>query len=269
MITVAIPFYNAEKFLAKAIDSVLNQTYKDFELILLDDGSTDSSLNIAEKYAKLDGRIKVYSDGFNKNLGYRLNQIPALVKTEYLARMDADDVMHPMKLEKQLEILEKRDDIDVLGTNAFTINSDNKVVGIRMQPSQDIVKVKSFIHPTIMARTQWFLDNPYDVDAVRMEDAELWFRTSHRYSFYVTKEPLFFYREFGCDYYKKYFATYKSRKYILNKYKNNKTWRDFFIKMLIKSYVYCFFNLISQEQFLINRRNEVLLNKKKEISDLL
>src|SRR5690606_21713898 len=107
MVTIAIPFYNGEKYLELAIQSALAQTYTGWKLILLDDGSTDNSLAIANEYKKKDARIKVYSDGQNKNLGYRLNQIPELVDTKYLARMDADDIMHPKRIETQLRILEE------------------------------------------------------------------------------------------------------------------------------------------------------------------
>ena len=122
MITVAIPFYNAQNFLADSIESVLNQTYKEWQLILIDDGSKDKSLEIAKQYAQNDNRILVISDGDNKNLGSRLNQIAKLAKTRYLARMDADDIMHPQRLQRQFEILENNPNIDVLGTNAYVID---------------------------------------------------------------------------------------------------------------------------------------------------
>ena len=104
-VTIAIPFYNAEKYLAQAIDSVVWQTYHNWELLLIDDGSTDRSLEIAKEYVLKDKRIKIFSDGDNKNLGYRLNQIPNLVDTLYLARMDADDLMDADRLKIQLDYL--------------------------------------------------------------------------------------------------------------------------------------------------------------------
>ena len=123
-LTVAIPIYNAERFLDEAIQSVLAQTYKDFELWLVDDGSTDNSMKIAEKYLK-DSRVKVFSDGKNLQLSIRLNKIAQEVQTEYLMRMDSDDMMHPQKIEKQMAVLEAHPEIDVLGTNAFSIDENN------------------------------------------------------------------------------------------------------------------------------------------------
>lgn len=266
MITIAIPFFNGEKYLELAIQSVLAQTYKDWKLILIDDGSTDSSLEIANKYAKTDARITVYSDGENKNLGYRLNQIPSLVNTKYLARMDADDIMHPKRIEKQLEILEANPEIDVLGTNAYSINEHNEVEGIRLAvdlENPEVIDCKSFIHPTIMAKTEWFRNNPYDVQAVRIEDFELWYRTREFSTFKVLTEPLFFYREFGDNYYKKYSHALKSKDYILSKHsKNVDFWKKYFNDKFIKSKVYRLFDIFGLEKVLINKRNVIRFNKK-------
>lgn len=269
-VTIAIPFYNAEKYLTEAIDSVLWQTYTDWKLILLDDGSTDNSLAIAKTYAQSDSRITVISDGQNKNLGYRLNQIPSLVTTEYLARMDADDIMHPQRIEKQLNILITHPEIDVLGTNAYTINEKNEVDGLRQEYSlnQPLKKVKGFIHPTIMAKTEWFRNNPYDVKAVRIEDAELWYRTNQSSNFMMLMEPLFFYREFGGEYYKKYFKANEAKSYILNKYNSNEDWKLFFRNNILKGCIYYLYNIFGVEKILIKKRNFSIVNY-KSISDLL
>lgn len=271
MVTIAIPFYNAEQFLSLAIDSVIAQTYSNWQLLLIDDGSKDNSLKIAQKYAQEDNRIRVFSDGENKNLGFRLNQIPSLVNTKYLARMDADDIMHPKRIQRQIEILEKYTDIDVLGTNAYTIDKDNIVIGLRHKVinSKQLQRVKGFIHPTIMAKTEWFKNNPYDIDAVRMEDAELWYRTYKKYKFVSLSEPLFFYREIGNNYYKKYFLANTSKQYILKKYPNNSFWKKYFFHTTIKGIIYRCFNLLRIEQILVNRRNEILFKEKKHLEKYL
>lgn len=258
IVTIAIPFYNAEKYLTEAIDSVLWQTYSNWELLLIDDGSTDRSLKIANEYATKDDRINVISDGQNKNLGYRLNQIPTLVDTEYLARMDADDIMHPQRIEKQLQLLLDNPEIDVLGTNSYTINEKGDVVGVRfkIETDQNLITVESFIHPTIMAKTQWFRNNPYDVQAVRVEDLELWYRTKKKADFKMLLEPLLFYREFGKDYYKKYFKANEAKDYLLKKYPNDKFWRQYFEKNIYKGLIYKCLNLFKLERILIDKRNE-------------
>ena len=100
LVTIGIPFYNASQFLEYAIKSVINQTYTNWELILVDDGSTDDSLSIARSFN--DQRIKILSDGVNKGLVSRLNEIILNSRGSYIARMDADDIMHFERIEKQI-----------------------------------------------------------------------------------------------------------------------------------------------------------------------
>lgn len=257
MVTIGLPFYNAEKYLALAIESVLQQTYTDWELLLLDDGSTDDSLSIAQSYAQKDSRIKVISDGKNKNLAARLNELPSLAQGLYLARMDADDIMHPARIERQLAVLGTHPEIDVLGTNAYIINDENAVIGTRypLTTENTLTRVKSFIHPTIIAKKQWFLENPYDTKALRMEDAELWYRTFSKYHFVRLNEPLLFYREVGNNYYKKYFLAQQSKAYIFSKYSNESYWKQYFRANFLKGIVYRIAHIFGMEQWLVNRRN--------------
>lgn len=257
MVTIGLPFYNAEKYLALAIESVLQQTYTDWELLLLDDGSTDNSLSIAQSYAQKDSRIKVISDGKNKNLAARLNELPSLAQGLYLARMDADDIMHPARIERQLAVLGTHPEIDVLGTNAYIINDENAVIGTRypLTPENTLTRVKSFIHPTIIAKKQWFLANPYDTKALRMEDAELWYCTFSKYHFVRLNEPLLFYREVGNNYYKKYFLAQQSKAYIFSKYPNESYWKQYFKTNFLKGIVYRIAHIFGMEQWLVNRRN--------------
>ena len=257
MVTIGLPFYNAEKYLALAIESVLQQTYTDWELLLLDDGSTDNSLSIAQSYAQKDSRIKVISDGKNKNLATRLNELPSLAQGLYLARMDADDIMLPARIERQLAVLKAHPEIDVLGTNAYIINDENAVTSTRypLTPKNTLTRVKSFIHPTIIAKKQWFLENPYDTKALRMEDAELWYRTHSKYHFVRLNEPLLFYREVGNNYYKKYFLAQQSKAYIFNKYPDEGYWKQYFRANFLKGIVYRIAHIFGMEQWLVNRRN--------------
>ena len=257
MVTIGLPFYNAEKYLALAIESVQAQTYTDWDLLLLDDGSTDNSLSIAQSYAQKDSRIKVISDGKNKNLATRLNELPSLAQGLYLARMDADDIMHSARIERQLAVLETHPEIDVLGTNAYIINDENVVTRTRypLTPENTLTRVKSFIHPTIIAKKQWFLENPYDTKALRIEDAELWYRTHSKYHFVRLNEPLLFYREVGNNYYKKYFLAQQSKAYIFNKYPNEGYWKQYFRSNFLKGIVYRIAHIFGMEQWLVNRRN--------------
>ena len=271
LVTIGLSVYNAEKYLYLAISSVLKQTYVNFEFIIIDDGSTDSSVEIIKSFK--DDRILFISDGMNKGLPFRLNQIVELAKGDYVARMDADDIMHPKRIEKQLEILQVNPEIDVLGTNAYSINEHNEVEGIRLAVDLEnpvVIDCKSFIHPTIMAKTEWFRNNPYDVQAVRIEDFELWYRTREFSTFKVLTEPLFFYREFGDNYYKKYSLALKSKDYILSKHsKNVDFWKKYFKDKFIKSKVYRLFDIFGLEKILINERNSMKFKKNENYTNFL
>jgi len=260
LITIGLPVYNADIYLYDTIESILNQSFSDFQLLIIDDGSNDNSIKIIKSFS--DSRIELIQDGQNKGLSYRLNQIAKLSKTKYIARMDADDIMHPQKIEKQIEIMESHPEIDVLGTNAYSINEINMVEGIRLSFSNNEVlrKVNSFIHPTIIARKEWFINNPYDENAIRIEDAELWNRTSNKYNFQILVEPLFFYREFGNDYYIKYFKGFDAIFYALKKHNYEIKFIKFFLKYYIAGFVYFLYNLIGKEYVLVRKRNAIRLN---------
>jgi glycosyltransferase involved in cell wall biosynthesis len=200
-ITVGIPFHNCESTLVDAIRSVFAQTIDEWELILVDDGSSDKSLEIALSIT--DSRVRVIHDGSRKFLSHRLNQIADSATGVYLARMDADDMMHPDRLRQQIEFLDANKSIDVVGTCVITIDEKNRPLGKRglRPPALDALSVLRYTlldHPTITARREWFLNNQYDeVDPrlIRCEDRELWCRTYLTSTFARLTQPLLFYRE--------------------------------------------------------------------------
>ena len=126
MITVGIPIYNAAAYLSDSIKSVLMQTFQDFELILVDDGSSDNSLKIAREFAAKDDRIRIIADGENKKLPARLNQIVREAKYDFIARMDADDLMDPNRLARQFEVIQKSN-IDLVTTGMYSIGKNNEI----------------------------------------------------------------------------------------------------------------------------------------------
>lgn len=199
-VSVGIPFYNNQKTLAEAIRSVFAQTWQDWELILVDDGSSDRSIDIAKSIE--DPRVRVIQDGENQGLASRLNQIAELAEGEYLARMDADDLMHPRRLELQIEYLQAHTQVDVVATGVYSINHENLPQGIRSLESLTHMTTKSvllnkglIVHPTIMAKRSWFERYPYDTSYPRTQDRELWCRTADDSCFAKIPEPLYFYRE--------------------------------------------------------------------------
>ena len=201
-ISIGIPFYNAEAYLADAIRSVFAQTYRDWELILVDDGSTDHSLEIALSIK--DSRVRVLSDGHNRRLPYRLNQITAEAQYDLVGRMDADDLISPTRFEKQLAILDIHPEIDLVTTGVCSLSNDNRPVGIRCGSPDDSITGRKLllgqcavVHAAMLGRKTWFLRNPYDVSINRTEDYELWLRAFDKNDFnlHIITEPLYYYRE--------------------------------------------------------------------------
>ena len=129
VLTVGLPFYNAQTTLERAIRSVFCQTFADWELILINDGSTDESASIA-RTVQADPRVTFIDNATNERLPRRLNQIAELARGEYLARMDADDLMHPARLRRQLEVLQSRPDVDVVGTAMFIMDRECGLLGL-------------------------------------------------------------------------------------------------------------------------------------------
>ncbi|KQT15065.1 hypothetical protein ASG31_15805 [Chryseobacterium sp. Leaf404] len=260
-VTVAIPVYNAEKYLEQAIVSVLSQTFQDFELWIVDDGSKDSSIKIAEKYTA-DPRVKIFADGQNLGLATRLNRIAQDVTTEYLARMDNDDIMHPKRLEKQINVFAAHPEIDVLSTNLYSIDEDDCVVGKRFDKSDGFLGENfPVMHPTVMAKTSWFRAYPYDKNAVRVDDSDLWMRTSGHCVFRTMGEPLLFYREIGDKYYVKYFQGFPGIFYLLKKNYTSAEYLKFCFRYIAISFVFLISYLFGKEHILISNRNKVKIEK--------
>jgi glycosyltransferase involved in cell wall biosynthesis len=259
-VTIAIPFYNAEECLPDAIRCVFAQTHQDWELILIDDGSSDNSLQIAK--AVQDSRIRVVSDGQNKKLAARLNQVNRLAKYDYILRMDADDLMSPNRLELQLKILQENPHVDILSTGVCSILNDFTLVGTRGQDFdkanfEDILsKKKGIVHASILGKKEWFVKHQYDESLSIAQDTELWLRTLKKNELVAKsiKEPLYFYREEYNITQNKILRAYRNERIILKKYATKKLpfillkshMKSLFVKVL------AFFNLIHTLQ---KRRN--------------
>lgn len=112
MISIALPVYNGEKYIAECLDSLLAQTYEDFEIILIDDCSTDDTAQIVAGYD--DTRIRYYKNEKNLGIVHTLNKAFGLCRGEYIARMDADDIAMPQRLEKQLELMERNPELGIV-----------------------------------------------------------------------------------------------------------------------------------------------------------
>ena len=196
-ISIGTSAYNAEATLPLTLRSLFAQTFTDWELILVDDGSTDGTAALMRSLA--DSRVRVFVDGKNKTSGPRLNEITRLAAAPLICRLDADDVMHPRRLEEQLAYLDANPEVDVVGTGMYSVDAEYQLQGKRggYRPPASKVEVAMrgmLIHSTVVGKREWFQQNPYDESpyARRCEDAELWFRTFGRSTFGAIDKPLQF-----------------------------------------------------------------------------
>ncbi len=189
--------YNAEKFLREAIESVLNQTYQQFELIIINDGSTDSTLAIIKSFQ--DHRIKIIDNEINRGLIYSLNKGIELSKGKLIARMDADDICMPNRLEKQVQMFELNQDAVIIGSDYYLLNQ-SKLKYIKNRNDSDYQKAvliftPCFCHPTVMMKnifSQYKLS--YHPDFLHAEDFKLWTDMAQYGTFLNVAQPLLKYR---------------------------------------------------------------------------
>lgn len=183
LVTVLMPVYNAERFLKQAIESVLSQTFTNFEFLIINDGSTDQSVNIIQSFS--DNRIVLIHNEKNCGVIDTLNKGIMLAKGKYIARMDADDIAIPTRFEKQIVYLEQYSKIDVLATHIFQINAEEEKLGtwdkdIQNNVPEDIYRTMAktccIAHPTVMMRTAVVRDYMYNKKQKGSEDWDLWMR---------------------------------------------------------------------------------------------
>ena len=185
LVSVLMPVYNGELFLSDALDSILNQSYSDFELILIDDGSTDKTTEILHQFAKIDKRIKVFRNYYNLGLTKSLNSGLAKCKGEFIARHDADDLSEPERFACQVDFLNNHPDHGVIGTAVTRIERQGceidqpNIIGGNNRIQIYLERVNPFVHGSIMMRKS-VLDM---VDGYRncfyySQDYDLWLRLS-------------------------------------------------------------------------------------------
>ncbi len=199
-ISAVLPVYNCEKYIQQAIDSILNQTFKDFELIIINDGSTDGSLELIKGYN--DPRI-VIIDQNNQGLAKTLNNGLAIARGEYIARMDADDISMPDRFEKQLAYLTKYPKIKLLGTGVDLIDKDGESICIDV-PYTGSSFLKKFLkkignpfkHPSVMFDRELalYLGGYNEKIGKYFEDYFLWSEFAHHSEIDILNEVLLKYR---------------------------------------------------------------------------
>lgn len=129
LVSVIMPTYNVEQFVAEAIESILNQSYSNIEFVIVDDCSTDNTYKICEEYAQKDSRIKLLRNEKNSKIEFSLNRALKNCTGKYVIRMDGDDISDKFRIEIMKNYLDSHKDIKLLGTSAITINTNNEEIG--------------------------------------------------------------------------------------------------------------------------------------------
>jgi len=265
-VTIAIPFYNAEKFLAEAIKSVFAQSFQDWELLLIDDGSTDNSLAIAKSVQ--DDRVRVIADGKNKRLAGRLNEVSHWAKYDYILRMDADDLMMPNRIEKQLKLL-INNDADIVTTGVYSVLNNLKLIGVRgmnynSATFDDIISKKVGItHAALLAKKSWYLRNQYDDTLSIAQDLDLWLRSSKSNDLKIIsiKDPLYIYREENNVTKDKLLRAYKNERNMIRKYKET-SFDALIFKSYLKSVIVRILSMLKKIDVLQKRRGQDQISEK-------
>jgi glycosyltransferase involved in cell wall biosynthesis len=189
-ISVVLPVYNGEKYIAEALDSILSQTFTDFELIVINDGSRDDSLKILQEYQQKDSRIFVLSRE-NKGAVTSQNEGIALARGTWIARMDHDDIALPHRFERQLQQLEQTG-ADICGSWVQFFGTADKRI-LKHPETDEAIKVallfgSAFAHPTVMMRTAFAKQLLYNTCFEKCDDYDLWERAA-RAGWVMTNVP--------------------------------------------------------------------------------
>lgn len=201
-VSILLPAWNAERTLAVALRSLLNQTFENFEIILLDDGSTDDTLRVARDVG--DPRLRIVGHGRRLGLARQLNQGIDLARGRYIARMDADDVCFPERLARQVAFLDASPTVDLVGCRAVVFRDDGAVVGLlpfaqtHEALCAQLWRGIPLPHPGWMGRREWFARYRYCLpEVMRAEDQELLLRSHADSRFACINEVLLGYRQGG------------------------------------------------------------------------
>lgn len=182
-VSIVMAAYNEERNIGRALDSILAQTFVDWELIVIDDGSADATPDVVRRYAEKDTRITLVANESNLQLSASLNKGIGLARADLIARADADDINLPERLQKQYEYMQAHPEVDVLGTAVHLLDASGARVNSIGHPlthselkSLSFLKIQ-FFHPSVMMRRRFFEKaGLYDPRYPNAEDKEIWLR---------------------------------------------------------------------------------------------
>ncbi len=190
LVSVVMPVFNAERTIKKSIESILHQTFKDFEFIIINDASKDKTISIIRSYKSRDKRIRLINSAHNLNIARSLNIGVAVARADLIARMDGDDISDPERIKTQYLFLKQHQEVAIVGTNISIIDDHKIEVWKREYPtsSKDLKSImfrySPFAHPTVMFRKKIFEEfGGYNPKMVPCEDIDFWFKAGVKYNF--------------------------------------------------------------------------------------
>lgn len=201
LISVVMPAHNAQKYIKSAIESVLNQTFKQFELIIVNDCSTDKTLSMIKYFSKKDSRIKIISNDKRLDIARSLNKGIAVAESNIIARMDADDISFSNRLELQYKLIKSSTNIAVVGANIKIMDESENEIATRSYPTSSkklkdcLFRYSPFAHPVVVFKKNIFEEvGQYNPKYSPTEDLDLWFRFGRKYEFKSINKSLLKYR---------------------------------------------------------------------------
>lgn len=199
MIDIILATYNDENSISSSIESILNQSFTNFNLIIINDGSTDSTPNIIQRYANRDSRVKIYTNSKNLGLPLSLNKGIELCNSDFIGRADGDDIWMPDKLQKQMNFIKENNDINILGTGAILNDKSRSKIFFRKEINFRNKGIKLLIndylfHSSVIFRSFILKENKYDEKLLRSQDKFLWLTLLDKgYKIYNIQEALIIY----------------------------------------------------------------------------
>ena len=198
-VTIAMPVRNAQGTVAAAIRSILLQSYRDWEFLIIDDGSTDATAEVVGRFR--DSRLRFLTGGGNLGLAARLNQAISMAQGSLFARMDADDIAYPLRLEAQVEFLRRHPECDLVGCGAVIFDDSGRLAA-RFPRRRTHAEICSnpwrgfyLPHPTWMGRHEWFARHLYANAYLKTQDQDLLLRTFDVSCFACVDQSLLGYRQ--------------------------------------------------------------------------
>ena len=200
VVSILLPVFNCGNLLTKAVESVKKQTFDDWELIIIDDGSDVETKKLISKIVESDHRIKILQNTVNKGIIYSLNKALDFVNSDYVARIDCDDLWLPDKLEKQIDFFKQHPDYVMVATWSKVITfgiERHSTLQAKFSSYDDILnnlmRYNFIVHSSILYRTEILKQEQYSKKFLHAEDYELWLRTASKYNIYVLPEILTIY----------------------------------------------------------------------------